>query len=218
MKTQTILGAIFAAAVSLAPAGATTFLFPFNSTPGDLGSSSKSFTITVGAAQATITASTLVQSGTAPDLYAKALGTDENGLGTAGNTDHEIVPTDAIVLDFSAIHNISCLGIQMASVQAASMDGWQIYGSNTKPTTLTNAGTKLFTNTQTTDQELSNTFVSLPTNYTYLTIEVPAAAGCSPDVLLGGVEVMTAAPEPGTFLLLGLGALGLIAGRKFRRS
>ncbi len=218
MNTKTILGAIFAAAVSLTPAGATTFLFPFNSmTTGDLGSSSKSFTITVGSSQATITASTLVQSGTAPDLYIKNGGTDDKGLGTTGDASHEIIPADAIVLDFSAIHNVNFIGIQMASVQLNGMDSWQVYGSNTKPTTLANAGTKLFTNAQTTDQELSNTFISLPTNYTYLTIEVPTAADCDPEVLLGAVEVI-ATPEPGTFVLLGLGVVGLIAGRKFRRS
>jgi hypothetical protein len=220
MKTTTILGALFTAAMTLVPAGASTFLFPFTSPSGDLHSSTASYTITVGSASATITASTLVGSGTAPDLYGKNLGTDENGLGTAGNVDDEIVPTDAIVLDFSQIHNITSLSIQMASVQSASMDDWQIYGSNTKPTaaTFSNPGTKLFSSAQTTDQQLTNSFLTLPDTYTYYTIEVPAVAGCSPDVLLGAVEITTATPEPGTLFLLGFATLGLVAGRKFLRS
>lgn len=218
MNTKTILGALFTAALTLVPAGASTFIFPFTSPAGDVGSSSHSYTITVGSASATINAYTLVSgAGAAPDLYGKTGGTDENGLGTAGNTDHEIVPTDAIVLDFSQIHNITSLLIQMASVQSASMDDWQIYGSNTAPT-FTSPGTKLFSTPQTTDQQLTNSYLSIPDTYKFYTIEVPLVAGCSPDVLLGGVEVTTAAPEPGTFFLLGFATIGLVVGRKFLRS
>ena len=220
MKTSTILSAIFTCAAAILPASASTFIFPFTTPTGDLGSSSHTYTMTVGSSSATIVASTLVSSGTAPDLYGKNGGTDENGLGTAGNADHEIVPTDAIVLDFSQMHNITFIGIQMASVQASSMDDWQIYGSNTKPTAanFSNPGIKLFSAPQTSDQQLTNTYLSVPDTYTYYTIEVPVQAGCSPDVLLGGVEVTTAAtPEPGSYLLLGVASLGLLVARKFGR-
>jgi hypothetical protein len=208
---------------------AATFTFPFTS-PGNPLGTSQAYTVTVGSSSATITASSLVTvtSGfSQPDLYAKNGGTDETGLGLTGDPsgDDEIIAKDAIVLDFSAIANITSITIEMGSVQ--SPDTWSLYGSNTKPTqdvalsTPSDNQTLLLSN-QTTDQEKSGTPLLIyntsfdPTLYKYYTITEGCATG---NVLLGSINVTTGAPEPASFGMMGLACgILLLTGRKLRRA
>jgi len=145
MKTRLTLSALIGLVAGLSPASAATYFFTLNAPTSDqAGNGNGTFlsNIDLGTSATfasspgglTITAySEHTVSGTASDLYAKALGSDETGLGLTNDSsrEHELTPDNYVQIDFSAVQ---ATGVTSAQFQITSVNGsdkYTVYGSNT---------------------------------------------------------------------------------------
>ncbi len=196
MKT-TLLLSLFGL-ISVA-ANATVITFNFDSVTGDLGHT-QSYTVD----GFTITATAEPNSRYGPDLYGKANGGDENGLGLTNDPthDHEITPGSFIQLNISSILAYDPLTLIIDS--STGNDAWAVYETNSA-NTLSGA-----TSLKTGNNEHS--FTINPTD-TYL--DITATCG---NVLLNSLsfDPNAATPEPASMAMIG-GGLGLLGLLRFRR-
>lgn len=105
-------------------ASATTITFNFNEFPGNLGIVK---TYTVGSYSITATA----EGTPTPDLWGKAEGGSENGLGLTSDPsgDHEVTAGNVIQLNISSILGNGPLTLTMGSVTAGQED-WEVFETN----------------------------------------------------------------------------------------
>jgi hypothetical protein len=150
------------------------------------------------------------------DLYAKNGGgsgnSSETGLGLTsdGSGDHEITYGYGIKIDFSQVKLDQPYTITFGSVQSGSGDKAGIYDLSTGNLVgLVDSGGS-------TD---SVTIGPGTTDFQYLITEVakPSRSDTDPNILLGSIA-LTAAPEPSTMAIAGLGALGMIGYALRRRT
>jgi hypothetical protein len=183
MKFTCIAASVLALSGSL---GASTLFFGGG---GNLGVTSTLFTNGTISVTATGFSSNNVQVG----LFGKgaAIAGSEDGLGLVNNTADEIlVGTNFIQLDVSGL-----TGLQIA-MSSTGGDSWAIFGSNT-------AGVKGGTQLASGGGDDSQLF-AISNAFHFLDI-----AAVSNNVLLERLVADSGTPEPGTFGLLGLGAIGL---------
>lgn len=205
MRKTAVIGALVFAAMTLSPAGATTYLYTFSVPTGTLGTSQSYTTNGIS-----ITAYGYRSSDNLPlALYGKNGGADETGLGMAKDTvDHEIQTDDYVQMDFSSAQlllNVTTAQFQMASgLPSQAGEGWKLYGSNT----LGVKGTLLVSGM---DENLDT--ISSFLTYKYYSWTAWNQDGSHPlanvllaEVVLNGTPKV---PEPGTFLLAGLSLVGL---------
>ncbi len=141
------------------------------------------------------------------DLYGKADGGDENGLGLNIDPDHEIGVTNFVQLNMSnvwATHPTS-LTMSIGSVQAG--EGWSLYSSNV----LGSLGTLLFSGT--TDSPNTFPISPIPNGNQYLSV-----TASSHNVLITTLSTkgQVGVPEPTTMVILG-SSLAMAAMRKRQR-
>jgi len=197
----------FAATALATGAGAGTVTFNFDSPTGNLGTTN---TYTVGALSIVATAED-TPARESPDLYGKALGGDENGLGLADDPsgDHEIAYGEGFVQ--LGVGNL--FGKVIAADTDFSMnsttDGeeWAVYGSNTAGS----LGTFLTSGTDE-GSHLLPSFGSYDF-YNFEEIAQPGTgncqAGCGANVLISEITSVTSVPEPATWAMLLVGFFGL---------
>jgi len=185
-------------------------LYTFNSPTGDLGTSE---TYTTGGVS--VTARGYTSANAASTLWGKSDPVpDENGLGMKFGSDNEIDNSHYVQLDLTDVFNklnVSSLTMQIGSVQAG--ESYRIYGSNS----VASKGTLLVSGSL----DLQN--ISLPSVGTYKYYSVTANIG---DVLITSLAVAgtskeppPSAPEPASFVLFGIGAVGLLGfARRQRRA
>jgi hypothetical protein len=190
--------------------GADTLTYDFSNPTGTLSTSQ---TYTVDGVTITARGYSGINSpnsvGTPTNLFGKAEGWDETGLGIDNILNHEIKDSYFIQLDLTGMVNqlhVTSAKLQMSSVQED--ESYDIYGSNT----LGVPGTKLIS-----DGTLDQTFFDIPNfgSYTYISV-----AASSHDVLLSGAAIQgcPVAPEPNTLLLTAVGLGSLVTWlRKSRR-
>jgi hypothetical protein len=214
MRKQLVLLALGAALACVSPASADTLNYDFSNPAGPLGTSQA---YTVNGVTITARGYSGINSpnsvGTPTNLFGKADGGDENGLGIAAGTYHEIENNYFIQLDLTDVFNklhVTSVQLAMGSVQpqAPFFESYDIYGSST----LGVPGTQLISG-----GTLDGTLFDIPNfaSYPYIT-----AATSSPDVMVGGMSIAgTAVPEPSSLALAALG-LGSVAAwlRKSRRA
>lgn len=180
-------------------ANASVITFNFDSSTGNLGHTQ---TYTVDGF--TITATAEPNSRYGPDLYGKAAGGDENGIGLTNDWsgDHEITPGSFIQLSITSITPYDPLTLIIDS--STGDDAWAIYQTNSANTlsgaTLLKSGTS------------EHSFTVNPTG-SYL--DITATSG---NVLLNSLsfDPNAATPEPASMGLIG-GGLGLLGLLRFRR-
>jgi len=184
-------------ACSLAPAFGGTITVDFSQATGDLGATHTYNGVPSGSINATAYGA-LSATGAPPHLFGKAGGGDENGVGltTDPSGDHEITSNDFIQLDLTGI--TGPVTITMGST--TSPEAYTVFGSGSgTDTTIANV---LKTCTAGTPNTCENSF-TITTTLRYL--DFTATNG---NVLLGSLSYNTSSvPEPGTFGIVGLGAV-----------
>ena len=153
-------------------------------------------------------------SNVAIDLYGKAGGAHENGLGLlADSVDHEITTGTYVQLDLANLwaQSPTTFSIIINSVQTG--EGWNIYGSNAKGT----LGTLLLGPGTT---ETSQSFGSIPNAYQFISVRADAG-----NVLLSSISAdlptvppESVAPEPSSLVMIGSGLLAVALFRRRKRS
>lgn len=194
MKYQLTVATILAAL----PAAAATITFSFTNPAGDVGSNTHTYGSTPSGYSLTAYG---YRNGSPVNLYGKNGGGDENGLGLVGTSDFEIGGNAIILLDISQLQGAQSLQLSIGSVQ--SSEGYKIYGENqlNGSTTLLVAG------------NIDGAFFTVPGFSQFRYIGVGAGTG---DVLLDAVR-FTAAPEPATFVLVGVALVGVSLLRRSRK-
>lgn len=209
---KTLIGLAALAAASAANAATT---INFNTSTGHLPSS-KTYT----AGSLSVTATGYASTGVTTDLFGKNNGGDENGIGLNGYTDNEINKgTDFIQLDMSNLL-LNATGASFFMNSTTNGEWWNVYGSNSAGS----LGTYLFDG-----HDEGTTHLHSLTNWgTYQYYDFVARGTCNSDgfsctagnVLLGGLSVNGAVPEPSTWamMLIGFGAMGFASRRRRRMS
>jgi hypothetical protein len=190
---------LFLAGFWLAGTARATAIFDFDSPTGNLG-----FSNMYTSGGVSITASAFTVFGTT-DLYGKADGGDENGLGLSDEPlSHEITPGSFIQLDLSDVLGDGPFTINFGST--TGIDIWQIVQTNT-PGTLLGATPVLFG-----DNETGHT-ISPTDRY----LDITAFSG---DVLLASLVLddPPAIPEPASAILITSGLVLVGIGRLRRKS
>jgi len=207
MKTKTILQ--FALAFLAAPSiWASSLTYNFDSPTGSLGTSQNYTSDAV-----TITAYGYNSFNNLINLYGKAGGGDENGLGLAGNSPNfEITTTTYVQLDLKNLWAADPTAFAMTLGSVQSGEGWKIYGSNTAGS----LGTLLLSGTS----EASQVFGTIPSGYEFIGVQASSV-----DVLLSSLSATvpdvppsSITPEPSSLLMIGSGLLALAFVRRGKRT
>jgi hypothetical protein len=133
-------------------------------------------------------------------LYSKVTSGDpsETGLGLANDPEHEVLYGNGILLDFSQVKANQPFTISFGSVQHSSGDVAAVYDYSTGK----------LVSTFDTNGNASITIGPGATDFQYLFTEANAQGN---NVLLTSVTIASsAAPEPSTMVIAGLGAIGFI--------
>ena len=195
MKYQLTMAVILAAF----PAAAASITFSFTNPSGDVGSNMHTYASTPSGYSITAYG---YRNGSPVNLYGKNGGGDENGLGLMGTSDFEIGGNAIILLDISQLQGAQSLQLSIGSVQPS--EGYEIYGE----AQLNGSKTLLLAG------QIDSSFFTVPGFSQYKYIGVGAGNG---DVLLDAVR-FTTAPEPGTFVLVGVALVGVSFVRRSRKS
>jgi hypothetical protein len=206
LRISTALASLTLIATALTPARATSYFGAFSNPSGTLSTSQVYTSNGVN-----IVAYGFLEGSpnTPTDLYGKASGGDENGLGLKRDTtgDNEIQTNDFVQLDFSDPNTkLNITQAQMSIGSSTNGEGWAIYGSNTLGT----LGTLLKTGSN------ENSFNILPYlgdtqgQYRYLSVTATKGNVLLDSVVLTGTAPTTcfATPEPATLLMVGLALTG----------
>jgi hypothetical protein len=206
-------------AAGLIPAQAGLLTWDLSTATGDLGPTSS-----YNAGGYTITATGFANSTASPpyattDLYGKAEGAGESGLGIASDPsgDHEIWGHTFIQLDVSAPYAAGLHTYQFEMGSTTDGEAWSVYGADNAAT---NPGfgptTLLYSNY--TDQ-LTVHSLSGYDYYFFLYTGPSSGVGGSNVLLYKTFSAVTSVPETSTWAMMGLGFAGLaFAGYRSRRS
>jgi len=177
---------------------ATVYLFNFDSPTGTLGTS-QSYTNNF----VSVTATGYNNNGTTTALFGKMDGGDENGLGIANGSDHEITTANFVQLNLSSLLDVDPQSLSFTIGSSTGEDAWKVYESNS-------AG-------------VLGTLVASGNNENPQSITVPSAQYLSFQASAGNVLLSTITantqvntPEPMTILTLASG-LALTAFAKKRK-
>ena len=201
-----------AAVLAAATAGNAAVSINFNSATGNIGNS---HTYTSGGYS--VTATGYASNGNQTALFGKNNGGDENGLGLNGYTDNEIngPGTDFIQLDVSAIL-AGATGATFFMGSTTNNEWWAVFGTNTAGTLP--GGSALITGSNENSHNLPGwgsykyyDFVALGTK----NVDNQFNAG---NVLLGGIALTPAVPEPATWAMMLLGFAGIGAAMRRKRT
>lgn len=190
---------LFALMLAAVPAAwGTDITYSFNSPTGNLGTSE-----TYIASGISITAYGF-DNGHSTDLY----GNHHGGLGLVSDGDQ--INDGFITLDLKNFWALNPTGVTITIADVSRDESWEIFGSNT----LGSLGTKIQTGT--TDAPVASALALSADNYRYINI---TAANCS-DVLLSGLfgDPSSPTPEPGSFAMIGIGAILLGVSRLKRNT
>ena len=193
MKT-TLFALILAGASA---AWATDITYSFNSPTGNLGTSE-----TYTASGVSITAYGF-DNGHSTDLY----GNHNGGLGLVSDGDQ--INDGFITLDLKNFWAAGATGVTITIADVSRGESWEIFGSNR----LGSLGTEIQTGD--TNAPIASALTLSADNYRYINI---TAADCS-DVLLSGLfgDPSSPTPEPGSFAMIGIGAI-LLGVSRLKRS
>ncbi len=177
-------------------AHATTVQFELEFPLGDRLSNMSMYT----AGGFTITAFGYDGTRTAVNLYGKALGEGEDGLGLVNDPsgDHEISGSNYIEFDLSSLLNNPGLAMEISSV--TGIDTFQIWGSDTFGSPF---DTLLFSGAPA-DNETLIALTGALGGYDFYTVDAPTG-----NVLVDSIQASSATPEPGTLVMFGSGIVAL---------
>jgi hypothetical protein len=199
------LASVMGAWLGLAPANAVTVLWDFSQATGPLGAT-HNYTST----PPTVTIQAAAFGTAGVQLFGKANGPGEMGLGLTGNAnnpDNEITPGNFVQLDLVNLTTppFTSINMSFATNSTTGIDAWQVFGTNT-PGTLAGATSILTGNT-----EGPQTLVGVLGNFRFL--DVTATAG---DILINELDNNINVPLPGAIWMFGagLGGLGLLMRRR----
>ena len=219
------------ALLGLAPANATTVSWDLstcgttnagcnpalqNHDPG----TTETFSTTVGPTTYTLNAAGFTSAFSAIDLYNKAAGSDENGLGLNSNSDHEIYANTYVRLDVTSLRGQGINNFQFTIGSTTNGEGMDVYGSSSA-----NSGLTLLFSDITTEPGLYNLSGF---NYYYFTYDgAKVLPGQGNNVLLasftgssstfGGGQGETPLPATLPLFASGTGLLGFLGWRRKRK-
>lgn len=202
---KSVLGLIGVAALAMASAASASILINFDNPTGDVGPShvygTGAFTVTANGYSSYDFLGT--NTGTPDDLYGKADGGDENGVGLlddpSGN--HEIWDAPghpAIILDVSSLLSVTSSALYtMGSTTLGEM--FEVGGWNGSVWQLVDSG----------NSDGTRPLLGWGSYTQYAFISTSSAP--NGNVLLGSLDVTPSVPEPATWamMLLGFGAIGV---------
>lgn len=195
-------GLLFLAAYFAAGTAHATTTYSFDSPTGNLGIS-ETYTVSL----LSITATAFTDSGSV-DLYGKAAGGDENGLGLTNDPsgNHEITPGSFIQLNLTNVLGDVPFTITFGS--STGSDAWEIVQTNTAGTMA--GGSVLLTGSNESAHSIS------PTD-TYLDITATSGNILLATLTLGAGNANTI-PEPSAVILLASGLLLVGVGKVRKKS
>jgi hypothetical protein len=145
-----------------------------------------------------------------------SLGETSSGVGVAATGDM-LTPESFVVLDFSdpISHGYTSASIELNHIT----EGWTVYGTDTAPTTSTNAQTFSSLAVLASSSVPTNGILEPINNFTsYTYLIVIASQDC--EAIIDEVQLTSSSkttPEPGTFVMAGMALIGLSVGLRHAR-